>query len=105
MAARLNKRHQDMVREKIRASQLIKRLEKHVDGDVDLSATQVTAALGLLKKAVPDLKAIEHTEGPREKSPEEMTDAELDRRIAELIARKEEQASGETQSSSVHPVH
>ena len=61
MAARLNNRHQDMVREKIRASQLVNRLENHVFGEVDLSSSQVTAALGLLKKCVPDLKSSDDT--------------------------------------------
>jgi hypothetical protein len=57
MAARLNPRHAEMIREKIRASQLVNRLEDHVFGenDVDLTASQVTAALGLLKKCVPDI--------------------------------------------------
>lgn len=55
MAARLRPRHQDEVREKIRASQLVNRLEDHVLGDVDMKPTQVTAALGLLKKCVPDM--------------------------------------------------
>ncbi len=55
MAARLNPRHQEMVREKIRASQLVNRLEDHVFGEVEMTSTQVTAALGLLKKCVPDV--------------------------------------------------
>lgn len=63
MAARLNPRHQDMVREKIRASQLVRKLENHVLGNgkkaVEMSATQVQAALGLLKKCVPDLASTE----------------------------------------------
>ena len=63
MAERLNRRHQEMIRDKIRASQLVNRLENHVFGELDLNTTQVTAALGLLKKCVPDLKATEHT-GP-----------------------------------------
>lgn len=50
-----------MIREKIRASQLVNRLENHVFGEVDLDATQVTAALGLLKKCVPDLRASDDT--------------------------------------------
>jgi hypothetical protein len=50
-----------MVREKIRASQLVNRLENHVFGEVDMSSTQVNAALGLLKKCVPDMKATEHS--------------------------------------------
>lgn len=60
MAARLNRRHQESVREKIRATQLVNALQKHVfsvDKDKKLDSTQVTAALGLLKKCVPDLSA------------------------------------------------
>ena len=63
MAARLNQRHSDMVRDKIRASQLVNRLEDHVLGEVEMSSTQVSAALGLLKKCVPDLSA-EQITGP-----------------------------------------
>ena len=55
MAARLRPRHQDEIREKIRASQLVNRLEDHVLGEVEMKPTQVTAALGLLKKCVPDI--------------------------------------------------
>lgn len=61
MPARLNPRHQQMVREKIRASQLVNRLENHVLDDLELTATQVTAALGLLKKCVPDLRVTDST--------------------------------------------
>lgn len=59
MAARLNRMHQEAIREKIRASQLVNRLENHILDDIDMTATQVTAALGLLRKCVPDLKAEE----------------------------------------------
>jgi hypothetical protein len=55
MAARLRPRHQDEIREKIRASQLVNALEKHVLGRRKMKPTQVAAALGLLKKCVPDL--------------------------------------------------
>lgn len=60
MAARSRKiRHDDETRAKIQASQLINRLTDHVLGSVDMKPTQVTAALGLLKKAVPDLQSID----------------------------------------------
>lgn len=59
MAARLNTRNQESVREKIRATQLVNRLQNHVFGTVKLESTQVTAALGLLKKCVPDLTSTE----------------------------------------------
>lgn len=57
MAARLNPRHQECIREKIRASQLVNALEDHVFGENErkLDSSQVTAALGLLRKCVPDL--------------------------------------------------
>lgn len=58
MAARLNPRNQQSVREKIRATQLVNRLENHVFGKCKLDSTQVTAALGLLKKCVPDLTTV-----------------------------------------------
>lgn len=64
MAARtLRPRHQDEIRAKIQASQLINRLTDHALGNLKkpMDATQVTAALGLLRKAVPDLSATEHS--------------------------------------------
>ena len=60
MAARKVKiRHDDETRAKIRTSQLINRLENHVFGKVDMTSTQVAAALGLLKKTLPDLTAVD----------------------------------------------
>lgn len=61
MAVRLNLRHQDMIREKIKGSQLVNVLSNHALGKQELGSTQVTAALGLLKKVIPDLKATDHT--------------------------------------------
>ncbi len=58
MAARTRKiKHDDFTRQRIQTSQLVNRLQSHVDGKVELSSTQVTAALGLLKKSLPDLAA------------------------------------------------
>lgn len=51
--------HSAGVRQKIQASQLINRLQAHVDGQVELSATQVRAAEILLSKTVPNLASIE----------------------------------------------
>lgn len=56
MAARVRKiRHDENTRAKIQTSQLINRLQDHVFGKVDLNPTQVQAAMGLLKKTLPDL--------------------------------------------------
>jgi hypothetical protein len=62
MAARVNKiRHDTNTREKIRASLIIGRLQDHVAGSVELSATQVSAGLGLLRKTLPDLAQVDST--------------------------------------------
>lgn len=58
MAARLRARHQDEVRAKIQASQLINRLTKHALGETEMTATQVKAAEILLKKSMPDLSQV-----------------------------------------------
>lgn len=64
MAARKQLWHPDEVKAKIQASQLINRLTKHaLSSDPVMDASQVTAAVKLLNKVVPDLKAVEHT-GP-----------------------------------------
>lgn len=61
MAVRKRLYHPDEVRQKIRTSQLVNRLNKFVMGEIELSPHQVTAALGLIKKTMPDLSAIDST--------------------------------------------
>jgi len=62
MAARTRKaRHDDFTRERIRTSQIVNRLSDHIFGKVDMSKTQVAAALGLLRKTLPDLSHTEHS--------------------------------------------
>lgn len=61
MAARKDPRHTEEVRQKIQTSQLVNRLTDHVLKDVEMSKSQVSAALGLLKKTLPDLSNIENT--------------------------------------------
>lgn len=63
MAARLKARHQDSVREKIRATQLVNRLTSHTLGKLKkpMDSSQVAAGLGLLKKCLPDLAQTELT--------------------------------------------
>lgn len=56
---RLNPEHDERTRAKIQTSQIINRLEEHIIGEVDMKPTQVQAALGLLKKTLPDLANVE----------------------------------------------
>ena len=58
MAARTGKiRHDDETRAKIKAAQIINRLQACVDGLVELSPQQVSCAKILLNKVLPDLSA------------------------------------------------
>jgi len=65
VAARIRVRHQDEIRQKIQASQLINRLTDHISGEVELSSSQIKAIEILLKKSVPDLSAVS-LEGPND---------------------------------------
>lgn len=59
MAARKNLMHSELVRERIKASALVNRLTQFIEGKISMEPHQVTAALGLLRKVVPDLQAVE----------------------------------------------
>lgn len=64
MAARLNRRHQQSVKDKIQGSQLVNRLQNHALGKCDMTASQVKAAQILLGKIVSDApKEITGAEG------------------------------------------
>ena len=76
MAARknrgtLDKPWDDSVRLKIQTSMLVNRLTSYVNSEVSLEPAQVTAALGLLKKSLPDLASVEI--GGNENKPVKMT--------------------------------
>jgi hypothetical protein len=58
MAARIRKHHQDDVRAKIQASQLINRLMGHIEGKTQLAPTQINAIKILLDKSLPNLSDI-----------------------------------------------
>jgi hypothetical protein len=74
MAARIRRiTHDENTRAKIKTSQLINRLQKHIDGEVELNQSQVRSIEILLKKSLPDLSAI-HTTENTEKSFEDWLD-------------------------------
>lgn len=47
-------------RENIKASMLVNRLKQHAYGEVELTTSQIKAIEIILRKTIPDLKAIEH---------------------------------------------
>jgi hypothetical protein len=77
MAARNKAWTPDKVRERIKTSMLINRLSDHANGKVEMSATQVRAAEILLRKAVPDLSAVEHSGETTHRTVHELSREEL----------------------------
>ncbi len=63
MAARLNTRQADTVKDHIKTTQLVKRLQEHALDDAQMTRSQIDAARILLKKTLPDLAVSELT-GP-----------------------------------------
>lgn len=59
MAARIRLKHQDEVRAKIQASQLINRLTDHALGNLELTSSQIKAIEILLRKSLPDLVQVD----------------------------------------------
>jgi len=59
--AKHRKRRTDRALVRIDIARIVNRLESHIFGDVKLEASAVTAALGLLKKKLPDLAALQHS--------------------------------------------
>lgn len=53
MARPLTRRQADSTRAAISAQRIIARLHAHIDGEVELTSSQVSAALGLLSYAMP----------------------------------------------------
>ena len=61
ITAKLNPRHQQLIRDKINAGLLVERLTECALGSIELTSQQMKAIEILLKKSVPDLSAVEMT--------------------------------------------
>ena len=64
-------------RQRIQTGQILRRLMDHVEGKIELSATQIRAAEILLRKILPDLSSIEYKGNVEHRHITEYTDAEL----------------------------
>jgi hypothetical protein len=71
------KTHRDRTNEKIKVGHILRRLLKHFDGSLELSASQVSVGLALLKKKLPDLKQMEHKGSVEHKHSQELSRDEL----------------------------
>jgi hypothetical protein len=80
----------DEHRVKIQNSNILNALIEHVEGVRDMSSTQVSAGVALLKKVLPDLQAVELTGkdgGPIETV--DLSPLEAARRIAFALSKAE----------------
>lgn len=60
MAARVKKiQHDTKTKRLIQASQLLNLLAAHAKNEKEMTTSQVNAAIAVIKKSIPDLKAIE----------------------------------------------
>jgi two-component SAPR family response regulator len=82
----------DEHRTKIANSKLLSRLIACAEGEVEMTSTQASVALGLLKKVMPDLSAqtVEHS-GPDGEAIqlENVSDLEAARRLLFIVSRAE----------------
>lgn len=83
-------------RVKIQNSNILNSLIEHVEGKREMSATQVQAGLGLLRKVLPDLASVDHTGSVEVRSAAEMTDDE----IAAIIAGSRARTAAQTDDPS-----
>jgi hypothetical protein len=80
----------------------MKRLKDHALGKLEMTATQIKAAEILLRKVIPDLRAVEHSGEIRHRHTSEMSDAELAAIASGSSPRASETQAGQTDPSAVH---
>ena len=94
--------HIEETRRRIRVSMLVTKLHDFIEGKVEMSMGQIRAAEILLRKAVPDLKQVEHTGEIRHQHVSELTDDQLLAIAAGRSAGIVDEAESEGESSGVH---
>lgn len=87
MAARKRTYQTEKTREKIRITQIVNRLQGHVEGKVDMSSTQIAAAKILLGKTMPDLSAADITNHEADERSYEDIRAEMVKEYGEAKTR------------------
>ena len=66
MAARLNRRQTESTLAKIQVGNVITKLQKHLNGEQELSQTQIAAARLLLDRTLPCVKPVDPDTGSAE---------------------------------------
>lgn len=99
MAARNRTWTPEVVRQKIRTSMLINRLQNHVSGRLEMSKTQIQAAGILLRKTLPDMVATTVEKRPLE----ELADSELLDTLRAIRGYLAASSAGESAAGRMEP--
>jgi len=93
VAANRRKPYPEIARDRIDAAKLLKKLDDHADNaeTTPMSGTQIKAAEILLRKVIPDLKAVELS-GTLTTRYEALSDEELNGVIAERLRKASQDA-------------
>lgn len=102
MAARNRKGLSENTRERIQTSMIVNRLTDHILGTIEMNASQVSAALGLIKKTLPDLSAMELKAEVQHSDAKELTNDQLADIAATGSAGVIKQETSKGQSSKIH---
>ncbi len=108
MAARNRKGLSENTRARIQTTMIVKRLEDHILGKVEMKSSQVQAASVLIKKTLPDLQAIHVQNDALNNSVENMTcdeiQAELEeiRKLTEILESNSNNSEGQGSKETTH---
>lgn len=92
----------EKVRQRIRTSMIVRRLTNHFLGKLEMTQTQMTAGLALLRKTLPDLTAIEHSGTLLTRRADELSDADLTDIALRGRSGDAEQAPSQAGNGGVH---
>ncbi len=103
MPARNRKGLSENTRERIKTSMIVNRLTDHIlSKEGLLNASQVTAALGLIKKTLPDLQAMTLQAEVVNRDARDMSDSELASIASSGSAGNTEQKDSEKEPNNIH---
>ena len=77
----------ETLRNTISAKEIIEKLQNHCLGKMEMQATQISAAITLLKKVMPDLQGVELSGDPTKPVTVQEVGAVIGRILPELAAR------------------
>ena len=102
MAARNRKGLSENTRTRIQTTMIVKRLEDHILGKVEMTSSQVSAASILIKKTLPDLQSVQVEKQTPNNSIENMTVEELNAELEEIrdLAETLKSAKQDTQRNT-----